>query len=156
MIFHRKKSESCSPILMFGEPLVRVQSTKFLGVIFDKNLSWKCHTKDTTRRLSKFIPVLPKLKGNCSKKIVKEFHNCLVYSNIIYFNTALAPLQVTQRKILRTMAGLIYISHTGPVFKVWSLLSIRNLNRYMTKIFVHKSLSNAAFQNWFTLRSHRI
>ena len=114
-IIHRKQwtIELLSPILMSCGPLKRVQTTKFLGIIVDENLSWESHTKYMTRKLSNFVPIIAKLKGICSKKILKLIYNYLINSNIVYcntaggaFNTALATLQVIQKKIVLAMVGL--------------------------------------------------
>ena len=48
---------------MPDDPFKRVHSTKFLGVIFDENISFEFQTNDMTRRLSKLVTIMPKLKG---------------------------------------------------------------------------------------------
>ena len=35
--------------------LEKLNSTKYLGIILDKNLSWQLHVNHITRKLSKFI-----------------------------------------------------------------------------------------------------
>ena len=45
-----------------GKPIEHVKYFKFLGIIFDENLTWECHIDMVTNKLSKVIGILNRLK----------------------------------------------------------------------------------------------
>ena len=45
-----------------GKPAEHVKYFKFLGILFDENLTWKCHINMVTNKLSKVIGILTRLK----------------------------------------------------------------------------------------------
>ena len=82
MIFHRK--QIVGPIhyhkLFIGnEEICRVASAKFLGVIIDEHFSWDLHVSTVARKLSKYSPIVFKLRNLLTRS--------LTYSNLIYLNS---------------------------------------------------------------------
>ena len=87
IVFHRqqRKVASILPSLTFqGTEVKREESTKFLSITFDQFFSWKEHASNVTRRLTKFILAVCRMRTMCSKKIVLLVYNSLVYANLIY------------------------------------------------------------------------
>ena len=63
MTFHtcQKKIELLQ-LSIDGKPIEHVKYGKFLGMLFDENLTWKCHINMVTNKLSKVIGILNRLK----------------------------------------------------------------------------------------------
>ena len=45
-----------------GKPIEHVKYFKFLGILFDENLTWKCHIYMVTNKFSKVIGILNRVK----------------------------------------------------------------------------------------------
>ena len=116
--------------------LCRVFSVRFLGVILDPNLAWDDHIKNVTRKLTKYVPILYRIRNLCTKKSLMLIYNCLIYSNLIYCNSvwgfcknsALYPLVVKQKKIVRAIAGVSRLHHTESIFDEFRLLKLESIN----------------------------
>ena len=48
--------------LKHGQPIQHLKYFKFLAILFDENLTWKCHINMVTNKLSKVIGILSRLK----------------------------------------------------------------------------------------------
>ena len=163
LIFHRKQKT----VPLFSHKLYsnnvelnRVYNTKFLGVILDANLTWDLHISNVARKLAKYAPLIRKLRNLLTHKALLLIYNCLVYSNMIYLNSvwgycsqsASNPLIITQKKIVRAIAGARRNSHTQALYSHYRLLNFKSINKYMVAIFVYKCLESADFNNWFIHR----
>ena len=164
MIFHRKQRQlpSCIHKLYLDNLEVeKVNYAKFLGVVLDPHLSWNCHIANLSRKLSKYVPILYRIRNLCTPRSLKLIYNCLIYSNLIYCNSvwgycksvALNPLIVIHKKIVRALAGVGYNHHTTEIFNDLSFLNIRKINEYMVGIFTYKCLANEEFSTWFDYRT---
>ena len=70
--------------IYFNNNLIKnVSSTKFLGIIISSNLSWADHIKFISKKISKNIGIIYKLKNNFPEYIVRQLYYSLVYP---YFN----------------------------------------------------------------------
>ena len=82
---------------------------KYLGVIIDSTLSWKDHICNLTKKLSRVIGVMFKLRPFVNLKIMKNIYYALLFSHIVYgiqvWGTAcdihLKALQVLQNRTVR-------------------------------------------------------
>ena len=132
----------------------------FHGVILDANLTWDLHISNVARKLAKYAPLIRKLRNLLTHKALLLIYNCLVYSNMIYLNSvwgycsqsASNPLIITQKKIVRAIAGARRNSHTQALYSHYRLLNFKSINKYMVAIFVYKCLESADFNNWFIHR----
>ena len=67
-------------------------------------------------------------------------------------NSALYPLVIKQKKIVRAIAGVGRFHHTEGIFDDFRLLKLESIKKYMSEIFMHKCLNDVHFSNWFTYR----
>ena len=73
--------------IFYRQPtIIEKNSTKFLGVILDSNLTWTDHYHKVTTYVSKAIGVLYKLKHILTKKTLVMLYNSLVLPHITYWN----------------------------------------------------------------------
>ena len=92
---------------MYNEPLTNVEETKYLGVIIDKNLSWKSHIQMVNTKISKGIGILSKVRHFVPQSTLLNIYNAFVLPNILYgllnwgsaSNTALDPLHKKLKKL---------------------------------------------------------
>ena len=160
VLFHRKQ-RIVNPLdlsIYLDESCVGVSdSVKFLGVVLDKNLSWDTQTSNVLRRLSKYVPIMHRIRDFCDVQTLKIVYNSLVYPNLIYGNSVwgfctkkvLNPLNITNKKIIRAMLGLRFRDHTAGVFNDLKILNLQHINFYMVCLFVYKCLHSNNFSTWF-------
>ena len=67
-------------ILIDDIPLVEKQSTKFLGIVIDCNLTWNDQINNITKSISRNIGIMNKLKYFISKKSLLTLYNTFVLS----------------------------------------------------------------------------
>ena len=67
---YNTRNANVNHIKLHGESLNRVSTTKFLGVIIDKNLTWKIHIGSISKTLSRNTGMLTKIKHFVPEKIL--------------------------------------------------------------------------------------
>ena len=158
--FKTPQSQSrCKNIFIDDVPIVQKESTKFLGVTLDSNLSWSEQTRKITTTLSKVIGILCKLKHILPQKSLIMLYNALVlphinYCNIVWANcnqTKLNAIFLLQKRALRLCTNSHYLSHTDPLFKQLKTLKVHDIHTYQAVIFMYKCTQNLLplFQNTF-------
>ena len=68
--------------------LEQKDSTKFLGVIIDKNLSWNQHLSSISSQTARGIGILYRIKNLLSKRTLLSLYNTLILPYINYCNIA--------------------------------------------------------------------
>lgn len=160
IIFHRWKNkinDNIPNLTINGGNIERVQYTKFLGVILDSNVTWAHHVTNLTRKLSKFIPILYKIRCNLDSKALKLVYNALIYPNLMYCNALwgscstihLNSLIIFQKKIIRVISCKPDRFHTSPLFVELYLLNLSQINHFSCINRTFKSLQMGS--TWTTL-----
>ena len=67
-----------------GKPIEHVKYFKFLGILFDENLTWKCHTHMVTNKLSKVIGILNRLKHVYPQNALLSIYHYFFASHLNY------------------------------------------------------------------------
>ena len=148
-----------------GLPLTEKQSTKFLGVVLDSNLTWNEHIHNIHTSISRNIGVLYKLREYISEKSLLILYNSLVLSHLNYCNIAWGNCSVTkinslcllQKRAIRTITKSDYLAHTEPLFHRLKTLRIDDIHSLQTGIFMYKYSNDklpSLFQNYFELNSN--
>ena len=164
MIFTYNKKVNDIPICITDNPINRVYSSKFLGVIVDCKLSWRDHVCHISKKISKCFGILIKAKRILSYPTMLTLYYTFVYPYFIYCNivwgcaykTVLERLHILQKKIIRMITFSPYKCHTEPLFFKTKILDIFQINQYMNGIFVYKfmnSLLPSIFSNLFVINT---
>ena len=85
MTFHtcQKKIELLQ-LSIDGKPIEHVKYFKFLGILFDENLTWKCHINMVTNKLSKVIGILNRLKHVYPQNALLSIYHSLFATHLNY------------------------------------------------------------------------
>ena len=67
-----------------GKPIEHVKYFKFLGILFDENLTWKCHINMITNKLSKVIGILTRLKHVYPQNALLSIYHSLYANHLNY------------------------------------------------------------------------
>ena len=105
-------------------------SSVFLGVTIDKNMSFTPHIKNILSKLSKNTGILYKIKDCLSTEAMINYYYALLFPYMSYnviiwgstFRTHLDPLIVQQKRIIRIIAGAGYLNHTNDLFHRFKIL----------------------------------
>lgn len=109
-----------------GQKLTYNTTAKFLGMQFDKYLSWTTHINQLIIRCEKDLNVMRAIRGKgwgTSKKCLLTIYKALIISKIDYGSsvyatandTALNKLQVIQNKALKLVTGCFKYTNTLPL-----------------------------------------
>ena len=115
-----------------------MRSTKFLRVIIDDHLNFKCHIDHLMLKLSKYLGLFYKLRHFLPKSAMIVLYKTLFephldYCNVIWCNTYethLSKLLILQRKIIRAISWAERSAHAPPLFLRLGLMRLTDFNEY--------------------------
>jgi hypothetical protein len=122
---NRNDSSINSCILMNGEVIQSVNCCKYLGIILDKNLSWKEHVLSLCKKLGPILGILFKVRDLIPSHLIVQIYHALFNSNLSYcievwgsaYQCHINPLVILQKKSIRIISFSEYNQHTDPLFK---------------------------------------
>ena len=128
--------------------LDRKTQGKFLGAILDEKLRFADHVDHITNKVSKLTGLMYKLKAIFPLEILKNLYLSLIYP---YYNycilawgaankSALQPLLLFQKKLVRIISNSDFYAHTNPLFKQLKILRLEDLFMYHTQLFMYKTV----------------
>ena len=161
MIFNGKRKLKYQISLNIdGESINEVDKTKFLGVIIDKNLTWKSHIQYICGKVARGIGIIIKARKWLNQDSLLSLYYSFIYPYFIYCNhvwgttykTYIEPLTVLQKKIIRIIAGVKPRTSTGPLFDRLKCLTCTNINKYLIGRLMFKIHIDEAhmFRTFFT------
>ena len=149
MIFtQRNKKVNDISLYINNVSIERVYVTKFLGVQIDSQLNWKNHIEYTCKKLCKCIGILSKARRKLQKSSLISLYYSFAFPYFIYCNhvwgntyqTNLNNAVLVQKRLIRIITCSPFRAHTEPLMFANRLMSLSNINVYMTCIFVYQCL----------------
>ena len=143
---------------------------KYLGVLVDEHLTWKHQIDNVSKKISRGVGILSKLRNFVDKDILINIYYCLVNSHLVYgiesWGSACATfsnkLVVLQKKAIRIISGNQYfqlygepagpLPATNPLFFNLHILKFHDLFKFSIAKFVYATLcdfSSKVFSDWF-------
>lgn len=127
----------------------RVNNTKYLGVILDKNLSWYPQLDMVANRARKLIWLFKHLREIADRKLIIYIYTSLVQSLLLYciiiwggtYKTTFINIERVQRLILKVMLRKKRLFSTNLLYKEANVLTIRKLYIQQCILNVHKNYS---------------
>ena len=104
-----------------------------LGIYLDDKLTWNAHTQYLTRKLSKVIYLLYKLRKTVTTKqsisaYYAFFHSHLVYGILLWGNSSGAEMVFKcQKKAIRCMKGVRRTETCRPIFKEYKIMTVPSI-----------------------------
>ena len=135
----RKTLRVSGQVLVSGTVLESVESTSFLGICIDKNLTWKKHID---------IRNVIQDKNFFSRNILITLYNAFIlphYGLEVWgtsFKTFLNPILLLQKQISRVITFKEYTHHSAPLFFELKILDVFKQYRYQICIFMHDLINN--------------
>jgi hypothetical protein len=142
------------------------KSIKFLGVLFDDDLSFKMHIQNLKSKLSKALYLLRTSKNILPKESLtllyySVFHSHLIYAINIWSTappSAVNSIFKLQKKAIRILTNSKYNAHTEPLFKHLEILTVPDLISFFQYQFVHRYVNNKvprAFEGMWVFNNER-
>lgn len=128
-----------------NEKINEVDSTKFLGLYIDKNLNWKTHIEDLTKRVSQFSYALFMLSRIVDRKTVLLSYHAHVAAilryGVIFWGNGSESNTVfkAQKKCVRAMFNVRIPNSCQPFFKQNNILTMPCIYIYEISLFVKKN-----------------
>ena len=123
-----------------------VSEFNFLGIIIDSHLKWKSHIDMVSKKISKTIGILNKLKNFLPTSAMMNIYNSLILSHLSYglliWGWKSHKLYKLQKKAIRIVTKSNYASHTSVLFKKVRTLKIMDLCALQDLKLVYKFENN--------------
>ena len=168
VIFHPSQKKVQYPInlIINYKILEEKKYVKYLGIIMDCNLNWKQHIHELSKKVSRSIGILSKLRHYVPQSILIQIYYSIVFPFLIYgvliwgntYKSNIYPLVILQKKAIRIITFSHFQSHTSPLFKKFNLLKLPDIVYLYTAVFMHqfhKGNLPEKFNNYFTLVSNQ-
>ena len=146
--------------------LSQVNTTKFLSVLIDGNLSWKTHTTHACNIISKYNGIIRKVRQFLPSDSLPTLFNTLVYPYINYCaiiwadnnNSHRDSILLLQKRIMRTCTNSMWLEHTNSLSQSLNTLKIQDLHFLQVDIFMNKFHHNLFLDdllktNYFTMNN---
>ena len=129
-------------ILLAGSKIDQVFETKFLGVIISSKLNWNAHIDIVLGKISKTISIIAKVRHLLPTSATQTLYLCLVEPCIMYISqcnivwaqskptTQLDKILRVQKKYCRLIIFADYRTHSEPLFKQLSILTVYKMHIY--------------------------
>ena len=149
-------------ITIRNETLGRVCSTKFLGVLIDSKMNWKCHVHHINNKLSKCIGIMVKARKNRPKSSLLTLYHTFAYPYLLYCihvwgksgKTVLKSLIKTQNKLVRIITSSSYRTNAESLYQNIKVLKVPEIYDYAIGVFMYKlyhGLMPSIFQCMFAV-----
>lgn len=130
------KAHSCNTThlhLCQCSPITTVDNIKYLGITLDRYLNYKTHINLVTGRVRKLIYIFKTLRHVAKQSVIRNVYYALCQSIITYCiscwggatKTALRPLEVSHRAILKVATFRPILFPTTELYKNLRVLNIR-------------------------------
>ena len=130
-----KKCKEMSPVVLDEQVLETKSKVKYLGVIFDEELTWKAHTGGIRKKVGYKLSKIKNIQCYLSERTKKQLVNALImpyyhYCSVVWSSAAVSTLRKLESQYVRVKN--IY----GPERSVRTLLD-KNLSLFTFKA-IHK------------------
>ena len=127
-------------------PIQKVETTKFLGLLIDCNLSWTSHTDHISKIVSKYNGIIRKVRQFLPLTSLVTLYNTLVlpylsYGALIWAdpnNSNLESLFLLQKRVIRTCTNSLWLAHTDPLFSSLHTLKINDIYKLQLASFMYQ------------------
>ena len=121
-------------------------------MLIDSRLNWKQHVVYTCKKLSKCIGILSKATKRLHKPPLFTLYYVFAYPYMIYcdqvwgnnYPTVINKLVLIQKKLVRIITCSPYRVHTEPLMYANKMLSVSDINSYLTGTFMYQCIHNEA------------
>lgn len=154
MIFSSPQNPTSRVFLTLDNHIIPLSdTTKFLGVVLDKNLKFNYHVQSLLKKVAFGIHVLIKARPYFPPRIVLSLYYAYIHSHLSYcisswgntYATHVEPLQILQNQALRIINFAPFRSHSMPLYINLGVLPINELFILNLASFMYRLVQNNIF-----------
>ena len=142
----REKFNESIKLLIDNQTIEEARRTKFLGVIIDKNITWKYHINYVAGKVSRAIGMMVKAKKYLRKEALLTLYYSFVCPYLTYCNhiwgatyiSNLKKLIKLQNRIVRVIFTAKYRENADPLYKALGILKLVDINKYLIGRFMFR------------------
>ena len=133
---------------------------KYLGLIFDSNLNWKPYLHELSKKVSRGIGVLSKVRYYADRNILHKLHYSIIYPFLTYglsiwgntYSSNFKPSIILQKRAIHTITFSKPDEQSEPLFKELEILKLTDLVILHNALFMYHYYYNllpSSFANFF-------
>ena len=138
-------------LTLTGSPLNRVTKVKYLGVLFDEDLTWDLHIQELCLLLRKHVGIFYKLSCTLPLPVLRMLYFALIYPRILYgvelyantYPNHLHALSVLNNRLLRIIQHRDIRANTLEMYSSFNTLPIDKLFKYQFLLHAHSIFFNS-------------
>lgn len=155
MISTPNSKKAVLPDLRISNTIIQpVESTRFLGVIFDQHLRWDIHIEQITKQISTYVGSLSVIRHYIPFKTLKLIFDAFINSRLAYgieiwgdtYQAHLKSLQVVQNRAIRFMTFTGFREHITPAYKTTGIKNLSSLYNLKMSLYAHKAVKQNKFK----------
>ena len=163
VLFHTAQKHLTNNISLHisDKQIEQTNSMKYLGVLIDSQLNWKDHILNISKKISKSIGIICKLRHFVDTQILIQLYHAIIHPFLTYgcmvlgstCATNVKPLEILQKRSIRIINFAKFDAHTAPLFAKIKLLKLQDLITLYTACFMHNFHNSKipnAFNSFFT------
>ena len=138
LLFFRSKNKTLPlniSIKIQGKRITPSSHVKYLGIFVDKYLSWNCHVKELSNKLSRANGIISKLQHYAPKSAVLSVYYALFYSHMTYASLVwsltskgnIDQITILQKKCIRLINFTQYNNSHTTLFATDKLLKFEDI-----------------------------
>ena len=139
--------------------IIKVEQTKFLGVILDSRLNWKPHIDYICNKISKGIGILKRIRELVYTDTLMTVYNSLIKPHFTYCITVwggsyisnINRVSLLHKKIIRILTRSIHLEHTAPLYNKLSILNVYEMHIYYVAIHIYKIIHKLSPFHWCSI-----
>ena len=137
----------------------KVNSTTFLGVCIDSNLSWSDHINSISNKISRGVGILSKLKHFLPRTVLRSLYQTLVLPHLQYCcsvwssasNFHLNRLFLLQKRAVRHITNSFYRASTSKLFFSLNLLKLQDIIDINLATIAYRAYNNTLPSSFSTI-----
>ena len=132
-LIFRPPKQSCERIVLTldGKKIFESSNIKYLGLLMDSRLTWKFHINELSKKLSRAIGILYKIRAYSPQPILISLYFAIFHSHLTYglpvwgsaSKNLINNIVLLQKRALRVITSADYHAHTKPIMKETKILS---------------------------------
>ena len=164
--FSYSKAINLNLIKIGRAKIKEIDSIKFLGIYLDKSLNFKSHINYISKKLSKSIGILNKLKYYLPIRTMKTLYMTFIHPYVLYgieawfaaYKNVTNRVVSLQKRAIRIVKNAGYLEHTSSLFKELEILKAGDLFKMQIASYMYNTINNHHDENLLdnlTLQSER-
>ena len=145
-----KKAHFTQKLVIWGQEIEMVESTKFLGVYLDSRLAWRNHIDYIKGKISRGIGIICKARKYLNQSTLISLYYAFIYPYLSYcvevwgntYKSYTDPILRLQKKVLRISTGSAKFSHTAVLFSELQILKLEQIYYCAVQMFMYRYYNN--------------